>query len=124
MKPIMPTDSTPASSSPSSDNAGQEGNGPEPLDEAREQIDEIDRRLVELLSQRQSVVDDIAELKQNGDREVRDEARERALLDRLRCLAGRHDVPKSLVEGIYREILDHSVARQHEKLSSRYRRAS
>jgi chorismate mutase len=122
MKSIMPTDSTTASPSSDCDGAGNDSR--EPLDEAREQIDAIDRRLVELLSQRQSVVDDIAELKQSGNREVRDEARERALLDRLRRLAGRHDVPKSLVEGIYREILDHSVARQHEKLSSRYRRAS
>jgi chorismate mutase-like protein len=82
------------------------------LQSAREQIDTIDRRLVDLLAQRQAVVDEISALKDASGRAVRDPEREAQLLARLRDHAERTGLAPDLVEAIYACVLDHSKARQ------------
>jgi chorismate mutase len=85
------------------------------LEEAREEIDAIDRRLVELLAERQEVVDDIAEVKEEAGRDARDPAREEELIDRVRTLAREAGLAPQLAEDIYRDLLDHSVRRQRRR---------
>lgn len=82
------------------------------LQNARQQIDDIDRRFVELLAQRQAIVDEITEVKAEADRNVKDPDREAELLDRLRSKAREHGLPPEFVEDIYEQILDYSVERQ------------
>ena len=82
------------------------------LHAAREQVDRIDRRLVDLLAQRQTVVDEICAVKAASGRDVRDPDREAELLSRLRTHARHADVSPDLVESIYQCVLDHSVERQ------------
>jgi chorismate mutase len=85
---------------------------PTSLHAAREKIDTIDRRLVDLLAQRQAVVDNISALKDASGRAVRDPEREAELLDRLRSHAERAGLSPDLVESIYAAVLAHSRARQ------------
>jgi chorismate mutase len=87
------------------------------LRDIRSRIDRLDQRLVELLALRQAAVDDIAEVKEQSDRCVRDPKRESELIDRLRDIAREHDVSADLVEDLYGTIIEHSVARQSSRRS-------
>jgi chorismate mutase len=85
------------------------------LEEARTRIDEIDRRIVELLAERYAVVDALCETKaENGDT-VKDDDREQALLDHVAAIAEKHDLSPELARRLYDEILAHSVRRQRRR---------
>jgi chorismate mutase len=86
-----------------------------PLQDARDRIDEIDRRFVELLAERYAVVDEICELKAEEGDTVRDPDREAELLDHVAAIAEEHGVSPDLVRRLYEEILGHSVERQREQ---------
>jgi len=86
-----------------------------PLQDARDRIDEIDRRFVELLAERYDVVDDICEMKEETGETVKDHDREAQLLDHVSTIAEENGLSPELVRRLYGEILDHSVARQRER---------
>ena len=86
-----------------------------PLQDARDRIDEIDRRFVELLAERYAVVDEICELKAEQGDTVKDPDREAELLDHVSAIAEEHGLAPDLVRRLYDEILNHSVERQHEQ---------
>jgi len=85
------------------------------LRDLRSRIDRLDERLVELLARRQLAVDDIASVKEESDRCVRDPHRESELIGRLRGVAKDHDVSPDLVEDLFDTIIEHSVARQNDR---------
>ena len=88
---------------------------PTTLEEARDRIDEIDRRFVELLAERYAVVDDLCEMKaENGDT-VKDKDREQELLDHVAAIAEKHGLSPELTRRLYDEILAHSVQRQRRQ---------
>ena len=88
---------------------------PTTLEEARDCIDDIDHRIVELLAERYAVVDDLCEMKaENGDT-VKDEDREQKLLDHVASIAEAHDLSPALTRRLYEEILSHSVQRQRRQ---------
>jgi 3-deoxy-7-phosphoheptulonate synthase len=86
-----------------------------PLQDARDRIDEIDRRFVELLAERYDVVDEICKMKEETGETVKDHDREAQLLDHVSTIAEEHGLSSELVRRLYGEILDHSVARQRER---------
>lgn len=81
----------------------------DPLESLRSRLDDIDRRLVEALAQRQQLVTDIAALKADPALPLQDVNRERDLLARVSALAEAHGVDTYFVESLYRRILEHSV---------------
>ncbi len=88
---------------------------PDTLEEARDRIDEIDRRFIELLAERYAVVDELCAMKaENGDT-VKDEDREQELLDHVATIAEEHDLSPELTRRLYDEILAHSVQRQRQQ---------
>ena len=88
---------------------------PTTLEEARDRIDDIDHRIVELLAERYAVVDDLCEMKaENGDT-VKDEDREQELLDHVASIADAHDLSPALAQRLYEKILAHSVERQRQQ---------
>ena len=89
---------------------------PSSLQDARNRIDDVDRQLVELLAQRQELVDEIAETKAASGRDVKDPSREDELLTRVRDLARSADLSPDLVADLYGRILDHFVGRQRRQL--------
>ncbi|MFO8099069.1 MAG: chorismate mutase [Salinibacter sp.] len=85
------------------------------LRDARDSIDEIDRRVVELLARRYALVDDLCETKaENGDA-VRDPDREQELLDRVTTLAEEQGLAPDVARQIYEEVLAQSVRRQRRR---------
>ncbi len=88
---------------------------PSTLEDARDRIDEIDRRFVELLAERYAIVDELCAMKaENGDT-VKDEEREQELLDHVAAIAEKHGLSPDLARRLYDEILAHSVQRQRRK---------
>ncbi len=88
---------------------------PTTVPEARARIDEINERVVELLAERQAIVDDLCELKADADRTVRDPEREAELLAHVRSVADEAGLPPDLAETLFEEILAHSVERQRRQ---------
>lgn len=56
------------------------------IDDWRARIDEVDERIVGLINERLGYAIEIGELKRARGRQVRDRARERALIERLQAL--------------------------------------
>jgi chorismate mutase/prephenate dehydratase len=87
------------------------------LQSLRSRLDEIDRRLIESLAERQRVVIEIAALKADPQLCLKDGAREREILARVSHLAGARGLDNYFVESLYRRILEHSVRCQAARQS-------
>lgn len=86
-----------------------------PLEDARDRIDEIDRRFVELLAERYAVVDEICDMKAEDGDDVKDPTREAELLDHVASIAEENGLAPEFVRGLYQKILSHSVERQERR---------
>ncbi len=89
------------------------------LGNIRKRLDEIDRRILDALSDRQKTIRDVAELKAGGETRLRDILREEDLLTRLVELGHERELDSFYVTRIFREILEHSVRYQQEFLADR-----
>ena len=76
------------------------------LDELREEIESIDRELVELIARRTYVADTVAEVKEQRDLPTTDEAQEEAVMERAGRNAERFDVDANLVKAIFRLLIE------------------
>lgn len=89
-----------------------DANGNDPLQELRRKIDELDRRIVELLNARARIVVDIGKIKQRSGTPVYAPDREKIVLERIRQ-ANREaggPLPNTCLEAIYRELMSGSFA--------------
>ena len=86
------------------------------LNELREEIDVIDRELVELFKKRMGVSAAVAEYKRQNGMAVLDPSRERALLAKISELSGEEFEEYSRI--LYSTILDVSRSYQHSKLDT------
>lgn len=89
----------------------------ESLHSLRQRLDDIDRRLVETLAERQQAVTDVAALKADPALPLQDANRECELLARVSQLATERGVDTYFVESLYRRILDHSIRFQAARQS-------
>ena len=88
---------------------------PPPIEETRNRIDAIDRRVVELLAERFATVDELCEMKaKNGD-QVKDHDRESELFAHVASVAEENDLSPAFARKLYDEILSHSVQRQRQR---------
>ena len=79
------------------------------LDELRQEIDDCDRRLVELLNERAEIVLKIGEWKREQGRAIYDPSREQAVLKRI-SEANHGPLPDECLYAIYRELMSASIA--------------
>lgn len=86
------------------------------LSNLRHRLDDIDARIVESLAAREGVIAEIGQLKAVGGK-LRDIQREEEILGQLAAKAKAVGVDPFLVTRIFREVLEHSVRRQHEHLA-------
>lgn len=86
------------------------------LSNLRNKLDDIDGRIVEALAARDGIIAEIGQLKITGGK-LRDIQREEELLGQLAAKAKASGVDPFLVTRIFREVLEHSVRRQHEHLA-------
>ncbi len=86
--------------------APPEGGG---LESLRRRIDEIDRRLVELLNERAAIVVDVGRLKRGSDVPIYAPHREAEVL-RKAIAINQGPLPDRAIEGVYRELMSGSFA--------------
>jgi len=84
------------------------------LEELREEIQQIDRELVELIAQRTYVADTIASVKDEQGLPTTDEDQEQAVMDRAGENAERFDVDSNLVKAIFRLLIELNKVEQRE----------
>lgn len=91
------------------------------LDDVREQLDDVDRKIVEALAERDRLVGEVARRKMTSEGgRVRDAAREEALLSRLVSLGQDAGLDGFYVTRMFREVIDHSVRLQQEYLAKHH----
>jgi chorismate mutase / prephenate dehydrogenase len=82
------------------------------LDRLREELAELDRRLLELVAERQRVASAVGEEKRSGGIPPRDFAQERLVLERGRHLADQLGVPPELTEKLLLLLIESSLTIQ------------
>jgi len=88
------------------------------IDALRAELGEADRALVEALGRRNRIVETIAAVKQEARTDLRDRARERAVLERVEEAARAERLDPYFVARLFREIIDHSIRSQQARLLS------
>ena len=84
------------------------------LNEIRNMIDRIDDSIIDLLSTRKKLVEQIALLKKNLNIKVIDNKREKELLKRLKEKARQKGLDEKLIDTVYEIILKNSRKKQNE----------
>jgi chorismate mutase len=84
------------------------------LDELREEIETIDRELVELIAQRTYVADTIARVKDEQGLPTTDESQEQRVMERAGDNAQQFDVDANLVKAIFRLLIELNKVEQRE----------
>ncbi|ELY99840.1 chorismate mutase, type II [Natrialba chahannaoensis JCM 10990] len=84
------------------------------LEELREEIQTIDREIVELIAQRTYVADTIAAVKDEKDMPTTDEKQEEQVMDRAGRNAEQFDVDANLVKAIFRLLIELNKVHQRD----------
>ncbi len=82
------------------------------LDDLREQLSGVDRRLVQLIAERQQLVSEIGKHKRGAGAATRDYAREKDVLDMGRSQAEGLGIDPDLAEDVLRKLIRSSLASQ------------
>ena len=82
------------------------------LDELRARLSAIDRQIIDLAAERQSVVDRIGEFKRSTGMATRDFSREKAVLDAARDRAIGLGLPTELAESLMQLLIHSSLTKQ------------
>ena len=85
------------------------------LDELREEIEEIDRGLVELMAQRTYVAETIARVKDEAGLPTTDEAQERLVMERASENADRFDLDPDVIRDVFRLLIELNKDEQRER---------
>jgi chorismate mutase/prephenate dehydrogenase len=85
----------------------------------REQIDDLDRALVELLARRRQVVEEIVRVKEEHDLPTFHPAREENLISARRAQAKQAGLDPDYIEDLFRTVMRHSRAGQLQTLGRR-----
>lgn len=87
------------------------------LSNIRKRLDQIDRRIIDALADRQDVIREVAQLKASDGTQLRDIMREEDLLTRLVALGHHRGLDTYYITRLFREILEHSVRYQQDFLA-------
>ena len=88
------------------------------LRDLRREIDRINEQLIDLLAKRLKIGGELAKLKKKMGREIRDEARERAIIDSARKLARERGLDPSFVEGLMRLVIAQTAGVERERVGA------
>ncbi|WP_211086836.1 chorismate mutase [Halarchaeum nitratireducens] len=84
------------------------------LDELREEIEGIDRDIVELIARRTYVADAVADVKADEGMATTDEAQEEAVMKRAGENAEAFDLDSNLVKAVFRLLIELNKIQQRE----------
>jgi chorismate mutase/prephenate dehydrogenase len=82
------------------------------LEDLRKRLNELDRQLIELIAERQSVVEQVGALKRSEGQGTRDYQREKQVLDGARAGAEELGIAPDIAEGVMRLLIQTSLTRQ------------
>ena len=82
----------------------------------RAEIDRLDAGLIALLAERTGYIDRAALVKTTVNLPARIDARVEEVVQNVRSLAARQGLDPALAEGLWRQLIDWSIAREEEKL--------
>ncbi|WP_227355712.1 chorismate mutase [Haladaptatus salinisoli] len=85
------------------------------LAELREEIESIDREIVELIARRTYVAETVAEVKAAEDIPTTDESQEQRVMDRAGKNAEQFDVDSNLVKAIFRLLIELNKVEQRNQ---------
>ncbi len=85
------------------------------LSELREEIESIDREIVELIARRTYVAETVAQVKSAEDIPTTDEGQEQKVMDRAGENAERFDVDSNLVKAVFRLLIELNKVEQRDK---------
>ncbi len=84
----------------------------------RGQIDALDRQLVQMLKTRSGYIDRAIELKTENGWPARIPSRVEEVVERVRQAAQECDLDPKLIESLWRELIDWSIAREAEVIAA------
>ena len=90
----------------------------EKLRDLRREIDGINEQLIDLLAKRLKIGGELTKLKKKLGREIRDEARERAIIDSARKLARERGLDPSFVEWLMRLVIAQTAGVERERIGA------
>jgi chorismate mutase / prephenate dehydrogenase len=97
---------------------------PQSLNELRSRLDELDRRLLELVAERQSTVREIARVKRSTGFPLRDFQRERQVLEIAAANAERIGISPRVAESLMRLLIRYSLSSQERDGISAHRKGN
>ncbi len=89
---------------------------PANMDELRGLIDALDDRLVDLLAERQQLIDHAIRLKRGNGLPARIDARVEEVAHHVARRAAERGLDPALIESIWRQLMDHFIAREAKAL--------
>jgi isochorismate pyruvate lyase len=89
------------------------------MEEVRASIDDVDSRLVALMAERVGYIDRAAEIKATLGLPARVDWRVEEVVGRVRAAAAAAGLDADLAEGLWRRIIDWSIAREERALGRR-----
>lgn len=95
----------------------------EGVEDVRRGIDAIDREIIALIGERARYVEAAARFKK-GESDVRAPERQRAMLAECRRWAEEENLDPGVIEKLYRDLVDHFVAREMDRWRSTESRTS
>jgi isochorismate pyruvate lyase len=93
------------------------------MKEVRAGVDEVDRLLVALIARRQGYMDAAARIKDSRET-VRDEARIREVLSKVRTEADRNGLSWAIAEPVWREMMERCIAYEFDVWDALRRRSA
>jgi chorismate mutase len=84
------------------------------LDELREEIEDIDREIVDLIARRTYVADSIAQVKAERDLPTTDESQEERVMERASRNAEHFDLDSNLVKAVFRLLIELNKVEQRQ----------
>ena len=89
------------------------------LEEYRVRIDDLDRRIVELLNERTRVVEDIGRVKRSAELPIYEPKREDQVFENISQASADGPLPKEAVRRIYERIIDEMRMVQRVRMEGR-----
>lgn len=86
------------------------------MDEIRVEIDRVDQGLVRLFSERASYIDQAARIKAAIRMPARIDERVEQVVGNVRCHAAEQGLPPDMIETLWRQLIDWSIAREESHL--------
>ena len=93
------------------------------MDEVREEVDRLDRILVQLIAERQSYMDAAARIKPKAD-QVRVPWRIEDVVAKVLVQADKHGLSKRIAEPVWREMIERCIEYEHEIWAIEHDRAN